>query len=174
MAQAERYARQTLLPLISQYTPSFVSGSRYEEPKYFPPLGEIATENYKASVELTTNTGQQNFSMKHNQDNQTNGNTETVFKEEMKTKSHSDDTPVIPAVVEVIYPEKDVNSSTAMESNEWVPIEPFTLSSPSTSRKDLNVSRSLNWEHERYNWSTQTENSSLRSKVDDWVPISSH
>ncbi|PBC32093.1 Pancreatic lipase-related protein [Apis cerana cerana] len=171
LAQAERYARQTLLPLISQYTPSFVSGSRYEEPKYFPPLGEIATENYKGSVEQTTNTGQQNFSMKHNQDNQTNGNTETVFKEEMKTKSHSDITQVVPAVVEVIYPEKDVNSSTAMESNEWVPIEPFTLSSPSTSRKNLNVSRSLNWEHERYNWSTQTENSSLRSKVDDWVPI---
>lgn len=171
LAQAERYARQTLLPLISQYTPSFVSGSRYEEPKYFPPLGEIATENYKGSGELSMNNGQQNISTKHNQDNQTNGNNETGFKEEMKTKSHSDITQVIPAVVEVIYPEKDVNSSTAMESNEWVPIEPFTLGSPSTSRKDLNVSRSLNWERERYNWSTQTENSSLRSKIDDWVPI---
>lgn len=171
LAQAERYARQTLLPLISQYTPSFVSGSRYEEPKYFPPLGEIATENYKGSGELTTNNGQQNFSIKHNQDNQTSGNNETGFKEEMKIKSDSDITQVIPAVVEVIYPEKDVNSSTAMESNEWVPIEPFTLSSPSTSRKDLNVSRSLNWERERYNWSTQTENNSLSSKMDDWVPI---
>lgn len=171
LAQAERYARQTLLPLISQYTPSFVSGSRYEEPKYFPPLGEIATENYKGSGELSMNNGQQNISTKHNQDNQTSGNNETGFKEEMKTKSHSDITQVIPAVVEVIYPEKDVNSSTAMESNEWVPIEPFTLGSPSTSRKDLNVSRSLNWERERYNWSTQTENSSLRSKIDDWVPI---
>lgn len=171
LAQAERYARQTLLPLISQYTPSFVSGSRYEEPKYFPPLGEIATENYKGSGELSMNNGQQNISTKQNQDNQTSGNNETGFKEEMKTKSHSDITQVIPAVVEVIYPEKDVNSSTAMESNEWVPIEPFTLGSPSTSRKDLNVSRSLNWERERYNWSTQTENSSLRSKIDDWVPI---
>ncbi|XP_017883705.1 uncharacterized protein LOC108627135 [Ceratina calcarata] len=30
LAQAERYARQTLLPLISQYTPSFVTGSRKE------------------------------------------------------------------------------------------------------------------------------------------------
>ncbi|XP_012288462.1 uncharacterized protein LOC105704100 [Orussus abietinus] len=42
LAQAERYARQTLLPLISQYTPSFVGGTRRDEPKYFPPLGDIA------------------------------------------------------------------------------------------------------------------------------------
>lgn len=44
LAQAERYARQTLLPLISQNTPSFMTVTRYEEPKYFPPLGEIASE----------------------------------------------------------------------------------------------------------------------------------
>lgn len=41
LAQAERYARQTLLPLISQYTPSFIGGGRAERPKYFPPLGEF-------------------------------------------------------------------------------------------------------------------------------------
>lgn len=39
LAQAERYARQTLLPLISQYTPSFMGGARSDRPKYFPPLG---------------------------------------------------------------------------------------------------------------------------------------
>lgn len=41
LAQAERYARQTLLPLISQYTPSFVGAGRTDRPKYFPPLGDI-------------------------------------------------------------------------------------------------------------------------------------
>ena len=40
LAQAERYARMTLLPLISQYTPSFIQGGRQDRPKYFPPLGE--------------------------------------------------------------------------------------------------------------------------------------
>ncbi|KAJ8668738.1 hypothetical protein QAD02_010401 [Eretmocerus hayati] len=51
LAQAERYARTTLLPLISQYTPSFIggigtaAGSTGEgfdsRPKYFPPLGQL-------------------------------------------------------------------------------------------------------------------------------------
>lgn len=45
LAHAERYARQTLLPLISQYTPSFVGGPRYNQPTYFPPLGDIANES---------------------------------------------------------------------------------------------------------------------------------
>lgn len=45
LAQAERYARQTFLPLISQYTPSFVGG-RQERLKYFPPLTDIS-ENGK-------------------------------------------------------------------------------------------------------------------------------
>ncbi|KAK0176742.1 hypothetical protein PV328_000849 [Microctonus aethiopoides] len=45
LAQAERYARQTFLPLISQYTPSFVGG-RQERLKYFPSLTDIS-ENGK-------------------------------------------------------------------------------------------------------------------------------
>jgi hypothetical protein len=49
LAQAERYARQTLLPLISQYTPSFIGGGRSERPKYFPPLGEFARSGSNAS-----------------------------------------------------------------------------------------------------------------------------
>lgn len=44
LAQAERYARMTLLPLISQYTPSFIGGggARSDRPKYFPPLGKFS------------------------------------------------------------------------------------------------------------------------------------
>lgn len=50
LAQAERYARMTLLPLISQYTPSFIGGgggvgARSERPKYFPPLGEFSIKS---------------------------------------------------------------------------------------------------------------------------------
>lgn len=48
LAQAERYARMTLLPLISQYTPSFIGGgggARSDRPKYFPPLGRFTRKN---------------------------------------------------------------------------------------------------------------------------------
>lgn len=46
LAQAEKYARQTLLPLISRYTPSFISGARQEEQKYLPIGG--GAENQKS------------------------------------------------------------------------------------------------------------------------------
>lgn len=49
LAHAERYARQTLLPLISQYTPSFVGGARHNKPMYFPPLGDIVNESLEDS-----------------------------------------------------------------------------------------------------------------------------
>ncbi|XP_044017646.1 uncharacterized protein LOC122858662 isoform X1 [Aphidius gifuensis] len=45
LAQAEKYARQKLLPLISQYTPSFISNSRQDRQRYFPSLSD-ANDNY--------------------------------------------------------------------------------------------------------------------------------
>ncbi|XP_015116296.1 uncharacterized protein LOC107040644 [Diachasma alloeum] len=56
LAQAERYARQTLLPLISQYTPSFINNSRRERLKYFPPLSEISEDDDKINkpMEVTS------------------------------------------------------------------------------------------------------------------------
>ncbi|OAD60287.1 Pancreatic lipase-related protein 1 [Eufriesea mexicana] len=175
LAQAERYARQTLLPLISQYTPSFVTGSRYEEPKYFPPLGGITSEGHQGSdeTELITKSEQQE---RQNRDAQAESlpPTESVSKEEVKTINSSTTTPIeIPAIVETIYAEKSGSNSTIIdsESNEWVPIGPSTLNT--ISRKDFNVSRSLNWEYKRYNWSTESilESSSFKPKLDDWVPI---
>nr|XP_003700449.2 PREDICTED: uncharacterized protein LOC100878731 isoform X1 [Megachile rotundata] len=139
LAQAERYARQTLLPLISQYTPSFVTGSRYEEPKYFPPLGEIASEDR----EETTVNKDQEF------DSQTDSN----------EAKHEDSDEGVSAIVEEVH-----NGGSNSSKNEWVPIEPVS------SRKDHNVSRSLNWGHEKYNWSTHSE-SSFETNIDDWVPI---
>lgn len=175
LAQAERYARQTLLPLISQYTPSFVTGSRYEEPKYFPPLGEIHSEDHRESdeTELIVNTERQDFE-RQNRHAQA-GNTESVPNEEVKAINSSSTASIeIPAIVETTYVEKSGSNSTRSdaESNEWVPIGPSSTLN-TISRKDFNVSRSLNWEYKRYNWSTETilESSSFKPKLDDWVPI---
>ncbi|XP_003402205.2 uncharacterized protein LOC100644110 [Bombus terrestris] len=168
LAQAERYARQTLLPLISQYTPSFVTGSRYEEPKYFPPLGEIASEDQgPTEPELTTNNYQQDFERQNRDDRIVN--TESALREGRTMNSSNATSMEVSAIIEVNYQEKEINSTRTDESNEWIPIEHSTVLN-TLSRQDFNVSRSLNWEHEKYNWSTQTSESST-SKVDDWVPI---
>ncbi|XP_076686791.1 uncharacterized protein LOC143378740 isoform X2 [Andrena cerasifolii] len=178
LAQAERYARQTLLPLISQYTPSFVTGSRYEEPKYFPPLGEITLEESRESEESETNlTGAQNDPTHE---------TQPASNEEAIDENPSDGTLVeVPAIVEEVYPERAESNSTVVnfdagkvhgkeESNEWVPIEPSTTLNAAISRRDFNASRSLSWDNVNYNWSmtnTNLETSSLEPEVDDWVPV---
>jgi len=53
--RAERYARETLLPLISEQAPRFfgfgVGDPKSDKsPKYFPPLGEISEETNDATV----------------------------------------------------------------------------------------------------------------------------
>ncbi|XP_017792811.1 PREDICTED: uncharacterized protein LOC108574698 [Habropoda laboriosa] len=178
LAQAERYARQTLLPLISQYTPSFVTGSRYEEPKYFPPLGEIVSEDQGGSeeTELTTDTDQSFERQNRDEESANSRTTEFAIKEETKTENSSGATSVeVPALVEAVYPEKTLSNSTQTEpeNDKWVPIEPSTTLNAVLSRKDSNVSRSLNWEHVQYNWSTQNnpESTTFKPQVDDWVPI---
>ncbi|XP_076619136.1 uncharacterized protein LOC143340746 [Colletes latitarsis] len=147
LAQAERYARQTLLPLISQYTPSFVTGSRFEEPKYFPPLGEIVAEDDR---------------------DEEPDSTESPFDDESEE---------VPAIVQAVYPEKRGANSTdsksqKIETDEWIPIEPATTFNNVVTRRNFNASRSLSWENASYNWSTQKlENSSFRPEIEDWVPL---
>lgn len=178
LAQAERYARQTLLPLISHYTPSFVTGSRYEEPKYFPPLGEITLEESRESEESESNlTGVQNDPTHE---------TQSASNEEAIDENPSDGTLVeVPAIVEEVYPERTESNSTLIdldagkvhgkeERNEWVPIEPSTTLNAAISRRDFNTSRSLSWENANYNWSMtnmNSETSSLEPELDDWVPV---
>ncbi|XP_029045226.1 uncharacterized protein LOC114877165 [Osmia bicornis bicornis] len=155
LAQAERYARQTLLPLISQYTPSFMTGTRYEEPKYFPPLGEITSEDYQDKATV-------------NEDEDEADESNETAKSEHSSENVSEE---VSAIVEEVYRDNGgSNSSRGEPNNEWVPIEPSVTVS---SRKDYNVSRSLSWEHERYNWSTQSEPESndFDTRIDDWVPI---
>ncbi|XP_054001042.1 uncharacterized protein LOC128888329 [Hylaeus anthracinus] len=169
LAQAERYARQTLLPLISQYTPSFVTGSRYEEPKYFPRLGEISAED--------------NRDVEANQD-QLNSNTESVSNIAASNEDPFEDASAeVPATVEDVTPEKAKSNSSesgirrldgSQENEEWIPIGP-SASFNVVSRRHFNVSRSLSWENTNYNWSTQRyenfESSSFGPEVDDWVPV---
>lgn len=165
LAQAERYARQTLLPLISQYTPSFVTGSRYEEPKYFPPLGEIALE-----------------------ENQDNEESNLRMNDDQSVKIILSSNEEVPTVVPQIYPKEAsfVENSTStdvivrrmdnkQEGNEWIPIEPSITLDTAVSRRDFNTSRSLSWENVNYNWSTETitnlESNRSKPESDDWVPI---
>ncbi|XP_076240337.1 uncharacterized protein LOC143182900 [Calliopsis andreniformis] len=173
LAQAERYARQTLLPLISQYTPSFVTGSRYEEPKYFPPLGEIASEESQEDEDSKSSTNDQS------------GNVESSSNEEPTDENPSGDGIEVPAIVQQVYPEKPslTQNSTLtdasmqrmvvkQEGNEWVPMKPSTLNA--ASRREFNASRSLNWENVDSTWSTETVSnleSSSKTDSDDWVPI---
>ncbi|XP_076162425.1 uncharacterized protein LOC143144182 isoform X2 [Ptiloglossa arizonensis] len=168
LAQAERYARQTLLPLISQYTPSFVSGSRFEEPKYFPPLGDIVTE--------------ENREIGETESRPRNGNTESVDDLDTTNSNPFDSSSSsleVPAIVEPIFPERTSSNSSDSEireeSQEWVPIEPSTTLDNTVSRRNFNVSRSLGWENTSYNWSTETyanfESSSFAAEVGDWVPL---
>ncbi|KAK9303436.1 hypothetical protein QLX08_004916 [Tetragonisca angustula] len=167
LAQAERYARQTLLPLISQYTPSFVTGTRFEEPKYFPPLGEIASKNHRETNEsaMTGNDHQRQRS----DDRIGNTDNESFMEEKMKNSSNATSMEVLPAA-EANYQERDLNSTRIDESNEWTPMEHSTTLN-SISRKDFNASRSLNWERGKYNWSMQTTLENSSSEMDDWVPI---
>lgn len=197
LQQAERYARQTLLPLISQYTPSFVTGIRNEEPKYFPLLSDIVRPR---SDDKTTETGQQrnsdqilwvdigqrksvkSFSLENGRYEETTSSAQT---ENGKTDYTAPRDEVPPVIVEAVYPEKIANAnSTGLETktmrknNDWQPIgEPTTFLKNSASRRDSNVSRSLDWSVDNSrDWTSRTVNANKEAEVkpdDDWVPITS-
>lgn len=200
LAQAERYARQTLLPLISQYTPSFVTGIRQnEEPKYFPLLSDIVRPR---GADSTTETGR--TSRQRNRDQisrveigqrkpdssfgaKDGGRYEESIssarmengKSEYAAPSRVETSPVI---VEAVYPEKMANATdrwrlgtkATSEGSDWRPIgESATPSKNTPSRRDSNVSRSLDWsvDHSR-DWISVSANAEVEVKSDDnWVPI---
>lgn len=198
LAQAERYARQTLLPFISQYTPSFIAGGRHEEPKYFPLLSDIVrSRSADNSAETTIRTtsrpknsdqilrvdiGQreksssQTFIIKDGRFEESTSNGKSEY-----TVSRAEASPVI---VEAVYPEKLANVSsnglgtkTTSEDSNWQPIGESAAPSKNTpSRRDSNVSRSLDWsvDNSRDWTSPQTVNANVEIQVkpdDDWVPI---
>ncbi|KAI4500452.1 hypothetical protein M0802_004414, partial [Mischocyttarus mexicanus] len=150
LAQAEKYARQTLLPLISQYTPSFVTGLRQEEPKYFPPLGDRI--DTKESFESTVRSRDQNAK-------QLDLQTESIVQEEKVKKDVVIDQ--YSSMDELI--EKKENNVTVKrnESTEWVPIkEP----DPPISLRTNNVSQFFD-ENDQDVTVTSTKT------FNDWVPI---
>jgi len=86
-------------------------------------------------------------------------------------------------IVEAVYPEKVTNvNSTSLErkmkseNSDWQPIgESTTPLKNAPSRRDSNVSRSLDWSINSYDWTSQTVNANkeveIKTSDDDWVPI---
>jgi len=193
LAQAERYARQTLLPLISQYTPSFVTGIRHEEPKYFPLLSDIMrSRSIDNSAETSRMTGRQrnsdqilrvdigksekSFSL---EDERYEEFTSSAQTENGKNEHIVQRAEVSPVIVEAVYPEKIVINSTGLvtktsENSDWHPIGELTTPlKNSPSRRDSNVSRSLDWSVDS-DWTSRTANANAEAEVklhDDWIPI---
>ncbi|KAI4482304.1 hypothetical protein M0804_008855 [Polistes exclamans] len=149
LAQAEKYARQTLLPLISQYTPSFVSGLRQEEPKYFPPLGDRM--DTKESFENKVRSRYQHAKQ-----------LDLLQKESIEKDEKVKDVVIDPkSSIDVIIKKEDNVTLKRNESNdEWVPIkEPDSQ----ISQRNINVSRSLE--------DNDQETITSTKKLNDWIPI---
>lgn len=201
LAHAERYARQTLLPLISYYTPSFMTGMRsHEEPKYFPLFSDITqSKNDSSSDETDKMTDQNNNKLsrgdiKRYKSDESFGSVEDGRRQESKSKTQMENGENVsneysvskaeaPVIVEAVYPEKvaDANftdpSEARMteihrENDDWRPIDESVLSKNPPSRRDSNVSRSLNWSIDYRDWTFSTgANSKAEVKLDDWIPI---
>ncbi|XP_032672754.1 uncharacterized protein LOC116844814 [Odontomachus brunneus] len=194
LAQAEQYARNTLLPLISQYTPSFVTGARHEEPKYFPLLTEMLRSRTTTEASKTTSRQRNDQVAWVN----SRRRSDKLFKFEDSSSSspqvdngeseHTASKSEVPVVVEAVYPEKMVASDnfsnfetstmpadTRREDGDWRPIsEPTTMSSEDvSSRRPLNASRALDWSvGYSQDWTSRTADSGAQlAKTDDWVPI---
>ncbi|XP_018047089.1 PREDICTED: uncharacterized protein LOC108686338 [Atta colombica] len=199
LAQAERYARQTLLPLISQYTPSFVTGIRHEEPKYFPLLNDIVRpRSIDNTAEISRTTSRswnrdqilrveigQRKSEKFNLDDKRYEESSSAQTEKNKNEHTISRVEESPMIVEAVYPEKSVSTnSTSLETkaaskdSDWQPIgEPISESTlkNSLSRRDSNVSRSLDWSLDHsHDWTLQKANANVETEVkpdNDWIPI---
>ncbi|XP_029678189.1 uncharacterized protein LOC115244579 [Formica exsecta] len=208
IAHAEQYARQTIWPFISQYTPSFMTGMRsHEEPKYFPLLGDIAQpKNTDASVEIDKTTDRQSNSdqlSRRDINQRKSGESLSLVEdgrrhEEFKSRSQMENGENVsneysvskagapPVIIEAVYPEKvaDANFTDPSETKateihredgDWWPIDESAIpSKKAPSRRDSNVSRSLDWSmgHSR-DWTFSADaNSKAKGKLDDdWIPI---
>lgn len=189
LAQAERYARQTLLPLISQYTPSFVTGIRQnEEPKYFPLLSDIVRPRSSDNTETSRTSRQKNgdqisrVEIGQRKSDKSFGIKDDRYEESTPSAQMEYIVPRVetsPVIVEAVYPEKvaNVNSTgpetkAMSEKSDWQPIgKSTTLLENAPSRRDSNVSRSLDWSVDS-DWTSRTMNANVEVRSDDnWVPI---
>ncbi|XP_047367708.1 uncharacterized protein LOC124956236 [Vespa velutina] len=151
LAQAEKYARQTLLPLISQYTPSFVGGlPRLEEPKYFPPLGDRMDN--KEFVESTVRSRDQHAKQLD------------IQKEGVEMSEEKDEDGIVidqTSSLNGIENKEDNVTVKRNEGNEWVPIKEPDVA---ISRRNSNLSRS-------FDEKDQEMVASTKKLLNDWVPI---
>lgn len=187
LAQAERYARQTLLPLISQYTPSFVTGMRYDEPKYFPLFGDImrprSTDPPVETSEMTdrrwnddrtTRVGSVDQRESKRQDERGHRREKSASMDTRVGNGQSGNrdlesrTETLPVIVEAVYPQKTAESISNVETRTTTTTT--TTSKDVPSRKDSNVSRSLDRSLGQDQPSSQTANAKADA-VSDWVPI---
>ncbi|XP_011495499.1 PREDICTED: uncharacterized protein LOC105360313 [Ceratosolen solmsi marchali] len=180
LAQAERYARQTLLPLISQYTPSFIGGGRSERPKYFPPLGNLFgtrddDDRWNTSGKHRKRIGESNdsrtkyyfdFEEKSSASVQTvtKGSTETVnYKMEQSKR----------ALLSTSTTSASLTDKTD-KSNEWMPI-PAMIAQNQHSDSRQEKSFEGGWLSEGgTSWSAKTNDNETvvtETKIDDWVPL---
>ncbi|XP_043488723.1 uncharacterized protein LOC122515428 [Polistes fuscatus] len=152
LAQAEKYARQTLLPLISQYTPSFVSGLRQEEPKYFPPLGDRmdTKESFESTVRSRDQHAKQLDLQKESVEKDEkvkdvvidrNSSMDVIVKKEdnitLKRNESNDEWVPIKEPDPRSFEENDRETTTSTKKfNDWVPITESTRQSSTTISTD--------------------------------------
>lgn len=161
LAQAERYARQTLLPFISQYTPSFVTGMRHDEPKYFPFLGELGQQK-NADVSETDGTadrqsdrvvarvdvgGERKDDEWHRLEKRRYENSNARTESSEEGGEHTVPRAEVPVIVEAVYPKITTDSgvnfsgratATAAETrgenaSDWRPIGESSMTTTSKS-----------------------------------------
>ncbi|XP_043267550.1 uncharacterized protein [Venturia canescens] len=200
LAQAEKYARQTLLPLISQYTPSFGGSARQERVKYFPPLTDLE-ENTTSDSPVPDNVASPENTVKNNEVDNSEGrgvaNDRQVTSGSSRTGKEMERLQALRASGENIraaLPGEIRKSETSelistseksalprqreslnSEQSDWIPIE------RESDKSQRNSSRSLNNENYASRWMSEgavvwnppiedTE-AGPDTKIDDWVPI---
>ncbi|XP_011307811.1 uncharacterized protein [Fopius arisanus] len=163
LAQAERYARQTLLPLISQYTPSFINSPRKERLKYFPSLSEISQDDDKTS-ELTA------FNRKGFVTNSPIGENKGRFNENVSEDKEEDWVPI--PFSAVVPNANDSNESSFKNSDnsegKWITRNEKALVTVQQNGVEINSEKILE------NTSIVNGTGTVGGKTDDdngWVPI---
>ncbi|OXU30542.1 hypothetical protein TSAR_002870 [Trichomalopsis sarcophagae] len=157
LAQAERYARQTLLPLISQYTPSFIGGGRAERPKYFPPLGSL-------------------FGVRDDDDS---GESQRKNVNDARTKYYFEfeEEPVSSTTLRTKFTSVSTSTVNSVEKkDDWVPltVQPLQVQQQQVGESRKEKSMEGVWMNEGgATWSPRSNESDTapETKIDDWVPI---
>ncbi|KAL7299131.1 hypothetical protein TKK_0008209 [Trichogramma kaykai] len=197
LAQAEKYARMTLLPLISQYTPSFIGGARNDKPKYFPPLGNIfgtrepddedSSEEKRRKKLLSSKDSRTKYYYEFEETVTPKASSSTTGTSSSTDSSSSTLSPesgrsIVYAVASTTpgVPSSTNESREKNGSNEWVPIPVMMPAAhitvgveAATGRKQKSLEGE--WVSESgTNWSPRSNDTNLpvpETKIDDWTSL---